>query len=166
MLKVFFLLFLLIPLIELYVLIQVGGVIGALPTVLLTITTAIVGVVLMRTQGLATMQKAQVAMASGTPPQMELMEGIFIFLGGVFLFVPGLISDSLGLLFLIPFVRQFLIQQSLKGNKMRGQFGYKHTQEDYYEGEWTEAKPKQPRSLNVKEVIEGEVIDSDASKKR
>jgi len=161
MLKVFFLLFLLIPLIELYFLIQVGEVIGALPTVLLTVTTAIVGVALMRVQGVATMQRAQIAMASGKPPEMELMEGVFIFLGGVFLFVPGLISDSLGLLFLIPFVRQFLIKQSFKGNKMRGQYNSNQKQGDYYEGEWTEAKPKQPRTLNNKDVIEGEVIDSD-----
>ena len=166
MLKVFFLLFLLIPLVELYVLIQVGGVIGALPTVLLTITTAIVGVVLMRTQGLATMQRAQVAMNSGTPPQMELMEGVFIFLGGVFLFVPGLISDALGLLFLIPFVRQFLIKQSLKGTAMRGRYQYQNTQGDYYEGEWTEAQPKQPRSLDIQEVIEGEVVDSGKNRKQ
>ncbi|MBN2866106.1 MAG: FxsA family protein [Thiotrichales bacterium] len=161
MLKVFFLLFLLIPLVELYVLIQVGSVIGALPTVLLTIATALAGVVLMRTQGLATMQKAQVAMNAGTPPQMELMEGVFIFLGGVFLFVPGLISDAIGLMFLIPFVRQFLIKQSLKGTAMRGGYQYKNNKGDYYEGEWSEAQPKQPRSLNNQEVIEGEVIDSD-----
>lgn len=165
MFKVFFLLFLLIPLIELYVLIQVGAVIGALPTILLTIATALAGVVLMRTQGLATMQRAQTAMNAGTPPQMELMEGVFIFLGGVFLFVPGLISDAIGLLFLVPFVRQFLIKQSLKGTAMRGGFKYQNNRGDYYEGEWTEAQPKQPRSLDHQEIIEGEVVDSDKDRK-
>jgi len=165
MLKVFFLLFLLIPLIELYVLIQVGGVIGALPTVLLTITTAIVGVALMRSQGLATMQNAQLAMASGKAPQQELMEGVFIFLGGVLLFVPGLISDSIGLLFLIPWIRQPLIRQALKGTQMRGHYRHQGSQGDYYEGEWSEAQPKKPHSLDQKEVIEGEVLDSDSSRK-
>ena len=166
MLKVFFLLFLFIPLIELYVLIQVGSVIGALPTVLLTIATAAMGIVLMRAQGLATMQKAQVAMASGNPPQMALMEGVFIFLGGVFLFVPGLISDGLGLLFLIPFVRQFLIKQSLKGNRMRGQSRYQSAQNDYYEGEWHEVKPKPPGAIDSKESIEGEMMDPDKKHER
>ncbi len=165
MLKVFFLLFLLIPLIELYVLIQVGGVIGALPTVLLTITTAVIGVALMRSQGMATMHKAQVAMSSGQPPQMEIMEGVFIFLGGVFLFVPGLISDTLGFLFLVPFIRQALIKQALKGTQMRGHYRYQRGQGDYYEGEWSEAEPKQPHSLQQKDIIDGEVIDSDSSRK-
>ena len=161
MLKIFLLLFILVPLVELYFLIQVGSVIGALPTILLTITTAVAGIALMRIQGLSTMQKAQAAMSSGTPPQMALMEGVFIFLGGVLLFFPGLITDGLGLLFLVPFVRRFLIKQSLKGSAMRGRFKYQSRQGDYYEGEWTEAEPKQPQSLEGKDVIEGEVVDSD-----
>ncbi|MBD3777061.1 MAG: FxsA family protein, partial [Thiotrichales bacterium] len=75
MAKVFLILFVLIPLAELYVLIQVGGVIGALPTVLLTVFTAIAGFLLMRTQGMSTLQQAQVAMAQGEAPQMAMMEG-------------------------------------------------------------------------------------------
>lgn len=164
--KMFLLLFLLVPLIELYVLIQVGGVIGALPTVLLTVATAIGGVWLMRSQGLATMQNAQTAMASGEAPQMALMEGVFIFLGGVLLFVPGLISDALGLLFLIPAVRRGLIRQSLKGYEMRGHYRYRNSQGDTFEGEWREADTKPPKSLrhNDHSVIEGEV-DEDRSKR-
>lgn len=161
MLKILLLLFILVPLIELYFLIQVGSVIGALPTVLLTVATAFMGIALMRIQGLSTMQKAQVAMSSGTPPQMALLEGVFIFLGGVLLFFPGLISDGLGLLFLVPFVRRFLIKQSIKGSAMRGRFKYQSRQGDYYEGEWTEAEPKQPRSIESTDIIEGEVVDSD-----
>lgn len=161
MLKVFLLLFVLVPLIELYFLIQLGNVIGALPTILLTISTAFAGIVLMRIQGLSTMQNAQIAMSSGEPPQMALMEGVFIFLGGVLLFFPGLISDALGLVLLIPFIRRFLIKHSLKGSAMRGRFKYQSRQGDYYEGEWTEAEPKQPQSLESRDIIEGEVVDSD-----
>lgn len=161
MLKVFFLLFLLIPLIELYVLIQVGSVIGALPTILLTITTAIVGVALMRSQGVATMQNAQASMAVGEVPQLALMEGVFIFLGGVLLFIPGLISDAIGLLFLIPFVRRGLIRQSLKGYQAKGHFRYQNSQGDYFEGEWSETNPKPHEKLQHHSVIEGEVEDKD-----
>lgn len=164
MLKIFLLLFILVPLVELYFLIQVGSVIGALPTILLTIATAVAGIALMRIQGLSTMQRAQIAMSSGEPPQMALMEGVFIFLGGVLLFFPGLITDGLGLLFLVPFVRRFLIKQSLKGTAMRGRFKYQSRQGDYYEGEWTEAKPKQPRSIDNRDVIEGEVVDPERKK--
>ncbi len=151
--RILFLFLLLAPLIELYFLIQLGDVIGALPTVLLTVFTAVVGVALMRAQGLAIMQKAQLAMAEGRLPQTEVMEGVFIFLGGVFLFFPGLISDSIGFLFLIPFVRQFLIAQSLKGMASKAQY---RARGDYYDGEWSEGVEPERKKL-PSDVIEGEV---------
>ena len=162
--RILFLLLFVIPLVELYFLIQVGENIGALPTILLTIFTAVAGIALMRMQGLAIMQKAQVAMASGQPPQMEVMEGVFIFLGGIFLFFPGLITDGIGFLFLMPFVRRFLIKQSLNGMQSRGSFGHKTQQNTYYEGEWTESTHT---TRQIKgEVIEGEIVEpSDSSKK-
>lgn len=149
--RVLFLILLIVPLIELYFLIQVGDVIGALPTVLLTVTTALVGVALMRAQGLAIMQKAQATMASGQAPTEQMMEGVFIFLGGIFLFLPGLITDGIGFLFLIPFVRQFLIAQSLKGMVSRQSYHYSEGRGQYYEGEWSESSPK------AHKVIEGEI---------
>lgn len=154
--RILFLFLLIAPLIELYFLIQLGDVIGALPTVLLTIFTAVVGIALMRAQGLAIMQKAQLAMNEGRVPQTEVMEGVFIFLGGVFLFFPGLISDSIGFLFLIPFLRQFLIAQSLKGMASKGKFRYRKQQGDYYEGEWSEGGEPEHKKL-PSDVIEGEV---------
>ena len=68
------------------------------------------------------------------------MEGVFIFLGGIFLFFPGLISDGIGFLFLIPFVRRFLIGQSIKGMVSKGRFRYQKQKGEYYEGEWSEGK--------------------------
>lgn len=144
--KLLLLLLLVIPLVELYFLIQVGEVIGALPTVLLTVFTAIVGVALMRQQGLATVQIAQQQMASGESPQQAMMEGVFIFIGGVFLFFPGLISDAIGFLFLIPFVRRFLIGQSAKGFQARGHYRTKNGS-DVYEGEWQEKPPQKPTPI-------------------
>lgn len=144
--KILLILLLVVPLIELYFLIQVGEVIGALPTVLLTVFTAIVGVALMRQQGLATVQAAQQQMASGESPQQAMMEGVFIFLGGVFLFFPGLISDSIGFLFLIPFVRRFLIRKSMHGFETRGHY---RTQkgEQVFDGEWEEKSPQKPSQI-------------------
>ncbi|GKT12636.1 MAG: UPF0716 protein FxsA [Thiomicrorhabdus sp.] len=162
--KILFLFLFIIPLIELYFLIQLGEEIGALPTVLLTIFTAVAGVALMRMQGLAVMQKAQQAMASGEPPTAAMLEGVFIFLGGIFLFFPGLISDGLGFLFLIPFVRQFFIGQSIKGMKSTGRFHYKGQKGEYYEGEWSEGVAKEHKRLDG-DVIEGEVLDKDAARK-
>jgi UPF0716 protein FxsA len=152
MAKVFLILFVLIPLAELYVLIQVGGVIGALPTVLLTVFTAIAGFLLMRTQGMSTLQQAQVAMAQGEAPQMAMMEGVFIFLGGV-----------LGLLFLIPFVRRALIRQTMKGFAVKGHYRYQNSRGDTFEGEWREAEPKKPQNLTHQQPIEGELLGGDKS---
>lgn len=147
LMKIFLILLLAIPLVELYFLIQLGEVIGALPTILLTIATAVIGVALMRQQGLATIQTAQVQMASGESPQQSMMEGVFIFIGGVFLFFPGLISDAIGFLFLIPFVRRFLIGQSLKGFHAKGHYR-SQGQNQVFEGEWEEKTPAKPRQIN------------------
>jgi len=65
----------------------------------------------------------------------------------------------------VPFVRQFLIKQSLKGSAMRGKFQYQNNKGDYYEGEWTEAQPKQPNAIDNKAPIEGELLDSDKDRK-
>lgn len=160
-----FLFLFVIPLVELYFLIQVGEEIGALPTILLTIFTAMAGIALMRMQGLAIMQKAQLAMASGQPPTTEVMEGVFVFLGGIFLFFPGLITDSIGFLFLMPFVRQFLIKQSVNGMQSRGSFRQKTQQNEYYEGEWSETTTRTRQRIET-EIIEGEVIEPEDSAKK
>lgn len=155
--RILFLLLFVVPLIELYFLIQLGSVIGALPTVLLTIFTAIAGIALMRSQGLATLQNAQLEMAAGKSPQASMFEGVFIFLGGVLLFFPGLISDFMGLLFLLPFVRRFLIKQSMKGMQSQGRFRYQKG-DSVYEGEWAEKPQQQPKSLE-NDVLDGEFTD-------
>ncbi len=162
--RILFLLLFIAPLIELYFLIQLGDVIGALPTVLLTILTAVVGIALMRAQGVAMMKKAQQSMAEGRPPQTEVMEGVFIFLGGVFLFFPGLISDSIGFLFLIPFVRHFLMTQSMKGMASNMQYRYRSQKGEYYEGEWHETKPPTPKQLTP-DVLEGEFREADSKER-
>lgn len=162
--KILFLFLFVVPLIELYFLIQVGEEIGALPTILLTIFTAAAGIALMRMQGLAVMKKAQESMASGEPPTTEMMEGVFIFLGGIFLFFPGLITDGIGFLFLIPFVRNFFIGQSINGMKTKGRFHYQGQKGEYYEGEWSEGAAKEHKRLEG-EVIEGELLDKDTGRK-
>lgn len=126
-----FLTLLLVPAIELYFLIQVGSVIGALPTILLTIFTAVLGAYLMRSQGLMTLQQLQVQLAQGIQPQETLMEGAMILLGGMLLLVPGLITDALGFLLLIPPVRKKLAQK------------------------WLANLPQPPRTTVI---VEGEVI--------
>ncbi|MBO1923812.1 FxsA family protein [Thiomicrorhabdus sp. 6S3-12] len=146
--KILLLLFILVPLTELYILIQVGSEIGALPTVLLTIATAIAGVFLMRQQGMATMLEAQSEMASGKPPQEAVIGGVLIFIGGILLFIPGLVTDFLGFVLLIPPVRSYLVRQSMKGMTIRSHGHFRYQKDDsIIEGEWTEKEKRRPESL-------------------
>jgi UPF0716 protein FxsA len=103
--RVFLFLFLLFPLIELAVLIQVGSAIGVIPTLLLVIGTAILGSVLLRVAGLATAWRAREKLARGEMPEEEMFAGLLIAVGGGLLLLPGFISDVFGLLCLIPFTR-------------------------------------------------------------
>ncbi|VAW52381.1 FxsA cytoplasmic membrane protein [hydrothermal vent metagenome] len=104
------LLFIVIPLVELYFILVVGGAIGAFWTVILVIMTAIIGVNLLRIQGMSTLAKAQRNMAKGQIPAMEMMEGIALAVAGVLLITPGFITDSIGFLCLIPASRQAIIR--------------------------------------------------------
>ena len=105
----FFFLFLLFPLIELAVLIQVGSMIGVLPTLLLIVASAILGSVLLRVAGIATAWRAREKLARGELPEQEVLEGLLIAVGGGLLLLPGFISDVFGLLCLIPFTRRLLV---------------------------------------------------------
>lgn len=99
-------LFLVIPVVEIYFLIQVGEVIGALWTVFLVVLTAIIGVQLLKQQGLSTLMKAQQKMQSGTLPAAEMIEGIALIIAGAFLLTPGFFTDFIGFLLLIPVTRK------------------------------------------------------------
>lgn len=107
------LIFFSVPVLEIYLLIKVGGWIGALPTVFLIVFAAVFGVLLLRQQGFAAMQRVQAALAKGQIPAMELLEGMLLTLGGVLLLIPGFMTDILGFLFLIPPVRRWLIRALL-----------------------------------------------------
>jgi UPF0716 protein FxsA len=102
----FLLLLLAIPLSEVMVFIKVGGAIGALWTVLLTLGTAILGAVLVRTQGIRTLFKVKDQLAQGQMPAAAMAEGIILLVCGAFLLVPGFISDTIGFLGLIPSIRR------------------------------------------------------------
>lgn len=109
--RAFVFLFLLFPLVELAVLIQVGSAIGLLPTLLLVIGSAVLGSVLLRVAGVATAWRARERLMQGELPQQELLEGLLIAVGGGLLLLPGFISDLFGLLCLFPFTRRALVDR-------------------------------------------------------
>ncbi len=113
MLRFWPVLFLVIPIIEVYLLIEVGSRIGALWTILLVVTTAIIGVNLLRQQGISTLMRANQAMSQGQVPAMEMMEGLFLAVGGALLITPGFFTDVIGFICLLPFTRRAIIQYLL-----------------------------------------------------
>ena len=117
--KFFFLLFLLVPLLEIYFLIQVGSVVGAGTTVLLVVFTALLGAVLVRAQGFSTLARVQTQLARGNLPALEMLEGLLLFAAGALLLTPGFFTDAVGFVFLIPPLRRKIIAHILK----RGMFG-------------------------------------------
>ncbi len=106
-------LFITVPILEMYLLIKIGGVIGALPTIGLVVVTAMVGVALLRQQGLVTLHRVQTALDRGELPATEMLEGIALLLGGALLLTPGFVTDGLGLFCLIPSTRQLLVRAAV-----------------------------------------------------
>lgn len=96
------LLFTLVPLVELYLLIEIGGAIGVAPTIAIVIVTGVLGAALARWQGLGVLRRLQDDLAAGRPPTDALIDGLLIFVAGAVLLTPGLITDALGFLLLVP----------------------------------------------------------------
>ncbi len=101
-----FLLFTLIPVLELYTLVQVGSVIGAPSTILIVILTGVAGAWLARMEGFNTMMKVRESLNQGRMPADELVEGLLILVAGILLLTPGFITDCMGLIMLLPFTRK------------------------------------------------------------
>lgn len=95
-------LFIVVPLVELYVLIQVGQEIGALNTIALLILASVLGTVLLRSQGRVTWRRFNEALAAGRPPAREVLDGVLIIFGGALLLTPGFVTDLFGILLLAP----------------------------------------------------------------
>lgn len=108
--RLLFVLFIVVPILEMFVLIKVGSLIGALSTIALVLLTAMVGISLIRWQGFETLRRAQQKMQSGTLPATEMMEGLCLAFGGALLLTPGFITDALGFSLLIPGLRLPIIR--------------------------------------------------------
>jgi UPF0716 protein FxsA len=101
----FLLLFILVPLLELYILIKIGGYLGAFQTVTLVVLTALLGVVLVRFEGLKTLQQIRQSLSQGIVPAEEMVDGVLIFVGGILLITPGVLTDLFALVLLVPYTR-------------------------------------------------------------
>ncbi len=97
--------FTIVPLVELLILIKIGGHIGALNTILLVIFTVLLGAMLVRVEGLRTLRQIQSSLAQGQLPAEELIDGVLIFVGGILLLTPGVLTDLFALVLLLPYTR-------------------------------------------------------------
>ena len=104
--RILVLLFIVIRIVEMVLLIEVGGLIGALPTVALVVLTATLGVWLLRLQGVQTWFRLQNRLSEGELPGKELMEGVLLLIGGALLLTPGFFTDTVGFCCLIPITRR------------------------------------------------------------
>lgn len=115
--------FIIMPIAEMAVLIQVGSQIGVLNTIGFVLLTAVVGAWLLRQQGLATLLRANQRLNSGELPAKEVAEGLILAVGGVLLLTPGFITDTVGFLCLIPLTRHWFSAQALKRMVASGKRG-------------------------------------------
>ncbi|MCG6235548.1 FxsA family protein [Vibrio furnissii] len=102
MFPILLILFIAVPVIEIGLFIQVGGVLGLWPTIALVLITAFVGASLVRSQGLNTLMTVQQRMQRGEMPAQQIVEGVLLAMAGVLLVVPGFMTDVLGMVILLP----------------------------------------------------------------
>jgi len=156
----FLLLFIVVPVVEMWVLIQVGSEIGALPTIGLVLLTAMIGLALLRKQGASALLRANQRMEAGQLPAEEMVEGIFLAVGGALLLTPGFVTDALGFACLIPGLRQWLIGKALKKVIFRATSSAGFTSYSTFGGEEPEGEKR-----SSGDVIEGEFKRQDSSNK-
>lgn len=111
MLKFLLLLFIVIPLVEIYVLLQVGSVIGPLPTIAMVVFTAVLGAAIIRIQGLVTFMRFREKTARGEMPAEEILTGMALLVAGALLLTPGFVTDSAGFMLLVPAFRRFMMKR-------------------------------------------------------
>ncbi len=113
-----FLIFLVVPLIEVYLFVGVGGYLGVGWTLMLVILTAIVGAWLVRIQGLSVIRRFRDAVSRGEAPALPLVEGLFLLVAGALLITPGFFTDLIGFACLTPPVRAVMIHRLLKWGRI------------------------------------------------
>jgi UPF0716 protein FxsA len=128
----FFLLFIGLPTLEIYIMIKVGGKIGAINTVSLIFLTAIIGVYFAKLQGIQTLRSGMINLYQNKIPVYEILSGASIAIASLLLIVPGFFTDFIGFLLLIPFTRRIIFSIALK---------------------------KSVKENNKKNTIDGEIID-------
>ncbi len=159
MFRVLFILFVIIPIIEIAVFMQVGNILGFWPTLSIVILTAWFGAKNVRQQGLSTMQSVQHKMHSGEVPSNEIITSFLLLVAGVLLITPGFITDALGLLLLVPSIRGALlsnVQQHMTTSPKGASFNQYDDNTDNGFSSANKNNNKTSKSVHQGTTIEGE----------
>jgi UPF0716 protein FxsA len=113
----FFLLFIGLPTLEIFLMIKIGGKVGALNTIALIFLTAIIGVYFAKLQGIRTIKAGMVDLYQNKLPVYEILTGASIAVAALLLMLPGFFTDTVGFLLLVPFTRKLIFNLTLKKNK-------------------------------------------------
>nr|WP_304622835.1 FxsA family protein [Photobacterium sp. OFAV2-7] len=111
--------FIVVPIIEIALFVQLGGFLGLWPTIALVLVTAVVGASLVRSQGIATLMSVQSRLQQGELPAQQIVEGVMLAVAGVLLLTPGFMTDALGMLVLLPAPRAMLAKQLMSRVKVQ-----------------------------------------------
>ncbi|MCW9045897.1 MAG: FxsA family protein [Alphaproteobacteria bacterium] len=158
------LMFIVVPIVEIMIFIQAGDAFGLWPTVIAVVATAIIGSFLLRTQGLSLLFKAQKNMEQGVFPVKEAFDGLCLVVAGALLLTPGFLTDTIGFLLFVPFVRLGLRTylatkmtvhhaQGAKGFSTYGEAGPRQRPNDptVIDGEYEEINPEETAEIEAQE---------------
>lgn len=167
--RVLFILFAVLPILEIALLVNVGSIIGGWNTIGIVILTAFIGSYFVKREGISTLQTAQAKMQRNEMPGKELVEGLMLVVAGVLLVTPGFITDILGFMFVLPGTRHLLAAQVSKHMKMRvvvpgagaGGFNTNDQQSPFGNDPFgSSGSPFSTSAKNKDDVIEGEYTDN------
>jgi len=137
-----FLIVILFPVIEIYLLIKIGSEIGAITTILLIFTTAVIGVYYAKYEGLNTLKSGFVQLSRNQSPTYEVVSGAAIAFAALLLIIPGFLSDLIGFLLIFPFSRKLILNKFTKNYKNE-----KYVKKDYIDGDFEDIEDDDDRKI-------------------
>ena len=136
------LLIILIPAIEIYLLIKIGSQIGAITTILLIFTTAIVGIYYAKYEGLNTLKSGFIQLSKNETPTYEMLSGAAIAIAALFLIIPGFLTDILGFLLIFPISRRFVFNKFSKNFNQK-----KEKKNNFIDGEFEDIEEDDDKKI-------------------
>ena len=165
MFRILIILFILVPIVEIAVFIQVGDLIGLSSTIIIVIVTAILGVNLLKQQGFRAWQEIQLSIAKGNMPALEMAAAAQLLFAGGLLLTPGFVTDLIGFLLMIPQLRLALASHLIKSGTMRSQQFHSQTFHANYSNEHSKSTENSESTEQLSgRIIEGEFEDEEQKK--